>query len=91
MEKWVDQTDLPEEFNLETMYITYQTGDGSDHLVPVIFTRETVKDMQYLTNNEVRKIQVFTKIIPTFFRVPTTVKVTPVGGTVSVISLKGYL
>ena len=45
MEKWVDQTDLPEEFNLETMYITYQTGDGSDHLVPVIFTRETVKDM----------------------------------------------
>ena len=91
MEKWVDQTDLPEEFNLATMYFTYQTGDGSDHLVPVIFTRETVKDMQYLTNNEVRKIQAFTKIISTFFRVLTTVKVTPVGGTVSMISLKGYL
>ena len=53
--EWVDQTDLPDEFNLETMYITYQTGKGSDHLVPVIFTPETVKGMQYLTNNEVRK------------------------------------
>ena len=53
--EWVDHADLPDEFNLETMYIMYQTGKGSDHLVPVIFTPETVKDMQYLTKNEVRK------------------------------------
>ena len=51
----VDQTDLSDEFNLEITYIMYQTGKGSDHLVPVIFTLETVKGMQYLTNNEVRK------------------------------------
>ena len=36
------------------MHITYQTGKGSDHVVPVMFPHGTIKGMQYLTNPEVR-------------------------------------
>ena len=53
--EWVDKEDLPNNFNIDQMYITYQTGKGGNHLVPVIFPPETVKAMQYLTNKEVRK------------------------------------
>ena len=52
--EWIDKDDLPDEFYEDTMYITYQTGKGSDHLVPVMFPHETIKGMQYLTNPEAR-------------------------------------
>ena len=52
--EWIDKDDLPDEFDEDTMYITYQTGKGSDHLVPVMFPHETIKGMQYLTSPEVR-------------------------------------
>ena len=50
--EWIDKDDLPDEFYEDTMYITYQTEKGSDHLVPVMFPHETIKGMQYLTNPE---------------------------------------
>ena len=37
------------------MFITYQTGKGSDHLVPVIFPPESIKAMRFLTDQEVRE------------------------------------
>ena len=52
--EWIDKDDLPDEFDEDTMYITYQTGKGSDLLVTVMFPHETIKDMQYLTNPEVQ-------------------------------------
>ena len=51
--EWIDKDNLPDEFSEDTMYITYQTGKGSDHLLCVMFPRETIKGMQYLTNPEV--------------------------------------
>ena len=51
--EWIDKDDLPDEFSEDTMYITYQTGKGSDHLLCVMFPHETIKGMQYLTNPEV--------------------------------------
>ena len=53
--EWVDKDDHPGEFNTDTMYITYQTGKGADHLVPVIFPPQSIKAMKYLTNAEVRR------------------------------------
>ena len=53
--EWVDKDDVPNDFNGDTMLITYQTGKGSDHLVPVLFPPETLQAMKFLTNNEVRK------------------------------------
>ncbi|XP_065653738.1 uncharacterized protein LOC136080689 [Hydra vulgaris] len=53
--EWMDKQDLPEEFNIEQMFITYQTGKDSDHTVPVLFPPEYIKAMRYLTNKEVRK------------------------------------
>ncbi|XP_057292356.1 uncharacterized protein LOC130616083 [Hydractinia symbiolongicarpus] len=52
---WVDKEDLPEGFNKGSMLITYQTGKGANHLVPLIFPPETINAMNYLTNMEVRK------------------------------------
>ena len=34
---WLSREDIPEEFDQESMLLTYQTGKGADHLVPVIF------------------------------------------------------
>ncbi|XP_065681295.1 uncharacterized protein LOC124817083 [Hydra vulgaris] len=51
----LNKQNLPEEFDIEQMFITYQTGKGSDHTVPVLFPPECIKAMRYLTNKEVRK------------------------------------
>ena len=53
--EWVDREDIPEEYQQESMLITYQTGKGSDHLVPVVFPPETIEAMKFLTNKEVRR------------------------------------
>ena len=53
--EWIDREELPDEFNDETMFITYQTGKGSDHLVPVILPPESIKTMRFLTDKEVHK------------------------------------
>jgi len=37
------------------MLITYQTGKGADHLVPLIFPPETIKAMKFLIDKSVRK------------------------------------
>ena len=39
----------------DSILITYETGKGSHHLLPVIFPAETVKALMYLTNKEIRK------------------------------------
>ena len=49
--EWIDKDDLPDEFDEDKIHITYQTGKGSDYLVPVMFPHETY---EYLTNLEVR-------------------------------------
>ena len=43
--EWVDQTNLPDKFILRIMFISYQTGKGSECLIAVIFNLETVKSM----------------------------------------------
>ena len=53
--EWVEKADAPSVYDTSTMYITYQTGKGADHLVPVIFPVETSQAMQYLTSPEVRR------------------------------------
>ena len=53
--EWIDKEDKPVEFNSETMFITYQTGKGGNHLVPVLFPYECVKAMQHLTKKEIRR------------------------------------
>ena len=53
--EWVDKDEVPNDFNVDTMLITYQTGKGSDHLVPVLFPPETLQAMKFLNNNEFRK------------------------------------
>ncbi|XP_065682293.1 uncharacterized protein LOC136095516 [Hydra vulgaris] len=52
--EWVIKGDLPKDFDHSTMLITYQTGKGGDHLVPLIFPLETIKAMEYLTKEKVR-------------------------------------
>ena len=52
---WVDKGNAPTDSDSETMLITYQTGKGSDHLVPVLVPPETLPAMQYLTNMEVQQ------------------------------------
>ena len=51
----MEKADAPSVYNTSTMYITYHTGKGADHLVPVIFPVETSQAMQYLTSPEVRR------------------------------------
>ena len=53
--EWVQQQDLPEDFDMKSMLITYQTGKGADHLVPVIFPYETIACMKYLTDETIRQ------------------------------------
>ena len=53
--EWVNKDDVLNYFNGDTMLITYQTGKGLDHLVPVLFPLEMLQAMKFLTNNEVRK------------------------------------
>nr|XP_047142840.1 uncharacterized protein LOC124817088 [Hydra vulgaris] len=52
--EWVIEGDLPKDFDHSTMLITYQTGKGGNHLVPLIFPLETIKAIEYLTNKKVR-------------------------------------
>jgi len=53
---WVDKCDLPGDFDRDTMLVTFQTGKGADHLVPLLFPPETVKAMKYLADPEVRRL-----------------------------------
>jgi len=53
--EWVDRDDVPEEFNNESMLVTFQTGKGADHLVPVMFPSDTFVAMKHLTDPEVRR------------------------------------
>ena len=52
--EWMEREDVPEDIN-ENILVTYQTGKGADHLVPVMFPPETHMAMKYLTDKEVRK------------------------------------
>lgn len=52
--EWVEKVS-DEEFNEETMLVTYQTGKGANHLVPVMFPPETLSAMKYLVDPDVRK------------------------------------
>ena len=36
------------------MLVTFQTGKGADHLVPVIFPPDSVSSLKYLTDPEIR-------------------------------------
>ena len=53
--QWVDKEDLTTDFDENTMLVTYQTGKGTDHLVPMIFPPESLSAMEFLTKEEVRK------------------------------------
>ena len=53
--EWTIKEDLPDEFDKHSMLITYQTGKGADHLVPIMFTSETIQAMKYLTDEQIRR------------------------------------
>ena len=53
--QWVDKEDLLLDFDKDTMLVTYQTGKGLDHLVPVIFPLELLSAMKFLAKEEVQK------------------------------------
>ena len=53
-DEWLEKieynaVDMPEEYD-NSMLITYMTGKGNHHLVPVVFPKETVSAIMYLTN-----------------------------------------
>ena len=52
--KWVAKEDLPDDFDQTSMLITYQTSKGGDHLVSVIFPGNTIADMKYVTNTNIK-------------------------------------
>ena len=52
--EWIAKEDLPDNFDQTSMLITYHTGKGGDHLVPVIFPGDTIAGMKYVTNPNIR-------------------------------------
>ena len=50
--EWTDH--LPDDEENTDLLVTFQTGKGADHLVPVMFPPETHNAWKYLTNLEVR-------------------------------------
>jgi len=78
--EWVSKGDLPEDFEKDSMLITYQTGKGTDHLVPVIFPQECIKAMKYLTDKSVRLETGVHPENPYIFAPTQKIKVTPVAG-----------
>ena len=46
---------LPDKFDKHSMLITYQTGEGANHLVSIMFTSETIQAMKYLTDEQIRR------------------------------------
>ena len=53
--EWMDKVVEPEDVHNDTMLVTYQTGKGANHLVPVMFPPETIFAMKYLANQDVRR------------------------------------
>ena len=52
--EWVDN-DMEEEEETDDELVTYQTGKGANHLVPVFFPPVTHTAMKYLTDKEIRR------------------------------------
>ena len=52
--EWVDRDDLPNEYDDSSVLVTYQTGKGVNHLVPVMFPAESHKALRYLADKDVR-------------------------------------
>ena len=53
--EWVGNDDEPDDFDMNTMLITYQIGKGSNNLVPVWFPSESIQAMKFLTDSQIRK------------------------------------
>ena len=53
--EWIDSCDLPDDFESGSTLITFQTGKGNHHLVPVIFPAETLNAVKYLADPEIRR------------------------------------
>ena len=53
--EWIEKVVEPEDVHNDTMLVTYQTGKGANHLVPVMFPPETIFAMKYLANQDVRR------------------------------------
>ena len=51
---WVAKENLPDDFDQTSMLITCQTGKGGNHLFPVIFPGDTIADVKYVTNPNLR-------------------------------------
>ena len=48
--EWIEREESPDDFDPESMLITYQTGKGSDHLVSALFPHETFQVCKFLAN-----------------------------------------
>ena len=88
--EWIDKDDLPDEFDEDAMHITYHTGKGSYHLVPVVFRHETIKGMHYLTNPEVPANLGLIKVIHTYLPIHKTERFMHMDDIASMIYLKGF-
>ena len=52
---WDDKPNVPEEVvNDPRMLVTFQTGKGSDHFVPLLFPPEKFKAIMHLTDKKVK-------------------------------------
>ena len=51
----VGTDDEPEDFDMNTILIKYQTGKGSNHLVPVFFPSKSIQAIKFLTESQIRK------------------------------------
>ena len=49
-----EKDELPDDYDQDTMLVTFQTGKGADHLVPVIFPPDSISSLKYLTDPEIR-------------------------------------
>lgn len=58
--QWIDQQkadglqDPLDKYLISNLRVTYQTGKGNNHLVPIIFPVDTVEAMKKLTDTEIR-------------------------------------
>ena len=53
--EWIDSCDLPSDFDSGSTLITFQTGKGNNHLVPVIFPSETLNAVKFLADPHIRQ------------------------------------
>ena len=75
---------------MNLMLITYQTGKGSHHRVPIVFPPETIKAMRYLTR-KYEGMQGLTRTIIMYLQVRKTARAMLAAGIALMAYWSSYL